>query len=273
MSRALFSHSIWLQQGPFSPGQAWVDLIGLAAWKDTSFSKRGNQIYLRRGQIGMSIKGLADRWQWSQGKVKRFLKWLKNEDQIEEQNSAVTTVITITNYDDYQKTERKTESRRRADGEQTETIEESKELKEVKEEKSVISADEFFERWNRFAAKTPKISPIRKMTGARKDKLRQRLSDPEWLPMFRIAVASLPLGGDGWQPTLDWLLNNESNVYRLAEGAFDFRNENSSANKLALKRRQAAELANVERDKQEREEMARQTREALQGQTVRFKEA
>jgi hypothetical protein len=37
-------------------------------------------------------------------------------------------------------------------------------------------------------------------------------------------VRALPLGGsDKWQPTLDWLVANETNIYRILEGAFDWR--------------------------------------------------
>jgi len=99
------------------------------------------------GQVSISIKGLADRWKWSQGKVKRFLDNLKNGEQIEYQTTNVTTIITILNYDQYQgdgeQTELQTESKRRANGEQTESkrrangdnirIEEIKEGKESKE--------------------------------------------------------------------------------------------------------------------------------------------
>lgn len=118
VNRKLLQSDLWLGE-PFSRGQAWIDMLGLARWADGTARVRGVPVQLKRGQLAWSIKGLAIRWHWSQGKVKRFLKDLENEDQIGAQISNVTTVITITNYDAYQKTERQTESRRRADGEQT----------------------------------------------------------------------------------------------------------------------------------------------------------
>lgn len=90
----------------------------LASHKKTSFCKRGVIIEVARGQVCWSIKGLADRWQWSQSKVRRFLEYLKNEDQIEHQITNVTTLITIINYNNYQE---KRTSERRPDEDQTKT--------------------------------------------------------------------------------------------------------------------------------------------------------
>jgi hypothetical protein len=117
-------------------------MLLLANYKDGIYRKRGNRIDVLRGQLAWSIKGLADRWGWGQGRVSRFLKELKNDEQIEYQKSNLTTLITIINYDQYQgdgeQTVTQTVSRRRADGEQTVTSKEVKELNK-KEKKEYIS--------------------------------------------------------------------------------------------------------------------------------------
>ena len=88
---------------PFTRAQAWIDLIGNANHKDGSFLIRGNIIKLKRGQLGWSEITMAERWTWSRNKVRRFLKWLETEQQIEQQKLfKLTTIITICNYDKYQ---------------------------------------------------------------------------------------------------------------------------------------------------------------------------
>jgi len=115
--RQIQNHKCWKDK-PFTRGQAWIDLILSANHKDNTMWKRGISILIKRGQVGVSIKGLADRWGWSQSRVKRFLEVLKNEDQIEYQINNITTLILLTNYDQYQ-SERRTE--RRPNEDQTKT--------------------------------------------------------------------------------------------------------------------------------------------------------
>lgn len=96
----LFSE-LWLAE-PFTRGQAWLDLIGLARFQDGFIFKRGIKVEIKRGQVPYSKSELADRWQWSRGKVRRFLMDLQNEHQIDQQKNNVTTLISIINYDRYQ---------------------------------------------------------------------------------------------------------------------------------------------------------------------------
>ena len=99
--RQLADTELWTAE-PFSRGQAWVDLIMLANYKDGYCRVRGARVDVKRGQTARSIKTLAARWQWSIGKVNRFLGELKNDMQIEAQKTNLTTLITIINYDKYQ---------------------------------------------------------------------------------------------------------------------------------------------------------------------------
>lgn len=103
--RALVHHELWLSE-TFTRGQAWVDLIMLANHKEGFIRRRGIRITVKRGQVGYSYDELARRWRWSKGKVIRFVQELKKDERIsfetELKNVAVTTLITITNYEQYQ---------------------------------------------------------------------------------------------------------------------------------------------------------------------------
>jgi hypothetical protein len=101
--RSSFENRLYFDE-PFTRFQAWIDLLLLANHKDGSFFKRGNIVKVPRGTVARSMKELADRWQWSEAKVSRFINFLESEyiKQVKAQKSNVTTLITILNYDRYQ---------------------------------------------------------------------------------------------------------------------------------------------------------------------------
>jgi len=87
---------------PFTKRHARQDLVLNANHKDTTIFIRWNEVKINRGQIWWSEITMSKRWTWSRNKVRRFLDWLKTRQQIEQQSSKVTTVITILNYNKYQ---------------------------------------------------------------------------------------------------------------------------------------------------------------------------
>lgn len=87
---------------PFTRMQAFIDIILIANIKQTTFFKRGIKITVDRGQTVRSEDELALRWQWSRGKVRRFLVELQNDNKIVQQKSRVCSCISVVNYDKYQ---------------------------------------------------------------------------------------------------------------------------------------------------------------------------
>ena len=161
---------IWLSQS-FSYGQAWIDLIMLANHQDGFFYVRGNRVDVNRGQVGCSMKKLAARWKWSRGKVWRFLETLKNERQIEHQKTTVTTLITILNYDEHQKTDSQTDIRRTSDGHK-------QECKEGKEEE-IYPFSEFWSLYNKKEGKKDCLKIWSKLNEEDHKQIMERL--PIWL--------------------------------------------------------------------------------------------
>lgn len=117
LHQSLQSNQLWHSE-PFSRGQAWVDLLMLANDKAGIRVIRGNKVEVKRGQVCRSVKELSEKWKWSRGKVDRFLQWLQNEQQIEQEKTFVTSLITIINYSAYQDSIKKTSTKRTADGQQ-----------------------------------------------------------------------------------------------------------------------------------------------------------
>lgn len=87
---------------PFTRMQAWIDMIIIANHKESFFYVRGNKVTVKRGEIGYSQQSLAIRWQWSRGKVVRFLKEIEKSGMIVQQKNSVNNIISIVKYDDYQ---------------------------------------------------------------------------------------------------------------------------------------------------------------------------
>lgn len=102
LHRQMFSNKLWLSE-PFTKAQAWVDLFANANHEDGSFWIRGNEIKVKRGQIGWSEITMASRWRWGRQKVRGFLAHLEHEGQIKQQKLyKLTSITTIFNYDKYQ---------------------------------------------------------------------------------------------------------------------------------------------------------------------------
>lgn len=101
LHRKLTDSELWLAE-PFTRGQAWADLFARAAYKPGYVRIHGVRVPYDRGQLVASHRYLSTRWQWSRGKVIRFLNELKTDHQIDIATSGVTTVVTILNYDLYQ---------------------------------------------------------------------------------------------------------------------------------------------------------------------------
>lgn len=100
--RKIAKNPIWLQES-FTKGQAWVDLFLLANHKDGFITIRGNIITIKRGQVGWSEEKLGERWKWSRGKINRYLRWLETIQQIIRQKSHIISLITVKNYETYQR--------------------------------------------------------------------------------------------------------------------------------------------------------------------------
>ncbi|KKK91934.1 hypothetical protein LCGC14_2707960 [marine sediment metagenome] len=101
VNRELLNSRRWLSE-KFTRGQAWLDLFGLAQHKKSYFRIRGIRVDVERGQLAYSQLTLSKRWRWSRDRTRRFLKELEKHGDIIQQNSTVTTIITIKKYNKWQ---------------------------------------------------------------------------------------------------------------------------------------------------------------------------
>lgn len=148
--RSVSANPLWLEQ-KFTPGQAWVDLLMLANYRDGHIRVRGNKVRVKRGQVGWSVVRLSERWNWGRAKVIRFLNELENDGQIVQQKKRLTSLLTIVNYEMYQRrstTERTTDNATDSTTDGTQTVQQTahrqrtnKKNKEFKEQQTNDSGE------------------------------------------------------------------------------------------------------------------------------------
>lgn len=102
VARGVFDHPLFADE-PFSEREAWIWLVGEAAWRPTRARVGRAIVTLNRGQLAHSTRFMAAKWKWSEARVRRFLARLKEDAMIGVKTDALATQITICNYDAYQK--------------------------------------------------------------------------------------------------------------------------------------------------------------------------
>lgn len=102
VARNIFEHPKFATE-PFTEREAWIWLIREAAWRKRTVRVGKKVCSLERGQLASTTRFMAAKWQWSEAKVRRFLKSLKSDAMIDAVSDALATQITICNYDEYQR--------------------------------------------------------------------------------------------------------------------------------------------------------------------------
>lgn len=89
----------------------WLHLILNANHSDKKVWVNGQEVELKRGQLLTSRKAISDKIGVAQSKIYRILSRYESEHQIEQQKTNKYTIITIVNYDLYQKSEQQIEQK------------------------------------------------------------------------------------------------------------------------------------------------------------------
>lgn len=145
--RCIKDNPIWFEE-PFTRGQAWIDLLMVANHKIGTIRRRGIRVTVNRGEVGMSLRELAERWRWSLGKVQRFFDDLKIDTQIhyrmDTENLNVTNLICITNYEKYQSTDTETDTKTDTETIRKQVQNKNEKNKKKKEEEKKEYAEKVF---------------------------------------------------------------------------------------------------------------------------------
>jgi hypothetical protein len=119
----------------------WSYIIDRAYHSPKDIVWNGERITLQPGQFVTGRKQLARDLPINESKIYRILKKFKIEQQIEQQTSSASTIITVLNYTDYQKVNSKLNSNRTATEQQLNTNKQLKNRNQLNKHTSV--AEEF----------------------------------------------------------------------------------------------------------------------------------
>lgn len=119
-------------------GWLWIVMLLLASHEGKEFIHGRTKIKISPGQFVTGRLQLAEKSGLSPSSVERALNFMKSEQQIEQQKTTKYRLITILNWDEYQKVNTKADSNGTATGQQRDTI---KNVKKDKKEKNIIPAE------------------------------------------------------------------------------------------------------------------------------------
>ena len=100
--RSTMSNEIWLDGEPFTRGQAWIDLLMMAAYDDMDVIFNGNTVHVKRGEVFTSLNYLVARWNRSKRWVRNTLQLLGGTGMVHTKGTRQGTIITIEKYASYQ---------------------------------------------------------------------------------------------------------------------------------------------------------------------------
>jgi hypothetical protein len=89
---------------PYSRAEAWIWMLQTAAWKERDVAFNGRVTKLQRGQLVVSERFLALRWNWTAKKVRYFVTLLRAHGMVVLGTTKGRTgsLVTICKYEDYQ---------------------------------------------------------------------------------------------------------------------------------------------------------------------------
>jgi DNA-binding transcriptional regulator YhcF (GntR family) len=99
--RTLFGHPAFRND---AEAMAFAWMVGRASWQAAAVRYKGHRISLKRGQLAISQRDMAEQMDRDKGWVERLWRRLRSEAMIEADVKAGVAVITICNYDEYQPT-------------------------------------------------------------------------------------------------------------------------------------------------------------------------
>lgn len=241
LDRGWFSHPMFLDE-PFTQREAWAWLIAKAAWKPYSKHVLGKPFNLERGQLVASYRYLAEQWKWSLGKTQRYLGKLKNGHMIRYTSDTGINLITICNYNKYQRVSLPNDTLSDTPTD-TGPIQDRYKEEDIKDIESITiegstSLEDAVLAYNEAAERVgwPKVS---RLTASRKTALRARLAECGGIHGWKTALGKAEAsdfltgrksGGNGhenWTMTFDFLVKSSS-FTKIMEGSYDNRPNGSA---------------------------------------------
>ena len=219
----------------------WMFLISWANWKDGKTRVKNQDVIIKRGQLVTSQDELSEAIGASRSITRTRLQYLENTSRISQQKSHHGTIITILKYDEYQTASDRANQR----------VDQQIANASPTDRQQIANASPYREQVNKGTSKHedniagpkgpapsllmkiwnenrgPLLAAVQTLSKGRDRKIRVRLnekSDPAyWEDLMNRIVASPFLCGEndrGWRVDFDWLIVNDTNHVKVAEGKY-----------------------------------------------------
>lgn len=252
ISREVWDHPAF-KAGEMTQREAFFWIVSEAAWKPHTRRIGAAVVELDRGQLAASTRYMAKMFQWTEARVRRYLKMLAEWQIIDAASDAGVTVITVCNYDRYQGERRTsdapsdaeaTQHRRTSDAKEKAGKQGSKEPNGSYEE-ARPDLDDAVSAYRTICVPAG-LPDVRTLSAKRRKALTARLTDegPEvWRQACQRAAASSFCRGEndrGWKLDFDDL-TNPTKFNRLLEGKYDDRAPSNPSGPSASRGRAASQ--------------------------------
>ncbi len=118
LDRAIQDNFLWQEPEAL---KLWIYLLMAASLTDKATAFNGKMLTIKRGQLVFGLHAASARLNISIRRLRTFLRWFETEDMIAKQITNKFSIISITNYSQYQDSGKQATSKSQATDKQTTT--------------------------------------------------------------------------------------------------------------------------------------------------------
>ena len=118
LDRAIQDNFLWQEPEAL---KLWLYLLMAASLTDKATAFNGQMLNIKRGQLVFGLNAASARLNISVRRLRKYLNWFETDDMIDKQITNKFSIISITNYSQYQDVGKQTSSKSQATAKQTST--------------------------------------------------------------------------------------------------------------------------------------------------------
>jgi hypothetical protein len=118
LDRAIQDNFLWQEPEAL---KLWLYLLMAASLTDKATAFNGQMLNIKRGQLVFGLNAASARLNISIRRLRKYLNWFENDDMIDKQITNKFSIISITNYSQYQDTGKQPSSKSQTTAKQTST--------------------------------------------------------------------------------------------------------------------------------------------------------
>lgn len=225
LHRKVLDNPMWPNGRAYTKLEAFLDILLRVNYEPGKIKFGGGTFEVKRGELITSEVKLAERWQWSRMKVRRFLDELKMEQICHKNGTSKYTALTLINYEFLQGDDTANDT-----GVDTaRDTSDDTQYKKLRNKENAITP--YGVIVDLFHAHCPSISVIKTVTTARKNRMRlvyKEVKDIDYFKkLFKKVESSDFLTGrkpsksnPNWRADFDWIFKSDNHV-KIMEGKYD----------------------------------------------------